>query len=354
MLNKITSQAIHNIHSVCRRGALLSVFLNLIGLAHAETVSTADIVSRTISAVPSCTEWTPVGACFWLDCSILGCTVRTSPKVGHYQPDAVVSVYNELGENPWNEARALLGGAQKATASGILSLLTGLAVDSAGNRAEGANAQNQHKNLIFREADVIGHPLTAFGRFLPAASLICQSETRPLVPYFQSAVDAFAWRTEIPEILYPASIIPGLRELGQWPAYTWGPIHPRTGWATQSDEAKAAALIAQRAGDIVTRLRQPHLYLPTASTASDTEQRIWPPGPLLETDSASGQWQMLTPKAESSCAAFGENDLLSLSSWGGGRVAPGGDYAWNLWRPYRCCARLGELFLFSIDVVDFP
>ena len=65
-------------------------------------------------------------------------------------------------------------------------------------------------------------------------------------------MDALAWRQEVPEIFYPASLIPGLRELGQWPLHTWGGVYPRTGWTTQAEEPKAAAINAQRAGDIVT------------------------------------------------------------------------------------------------------
>ena len=43
---------------------------------------------------------------------------------------------------------------------------------------------------------------------------------------------------------------------------------------------------------------------------------------------------------------FGTNDLASLTGWGGGRVDAAGDYVWNLWRPYKCCRRRGQWFLF--------
>ncbi|HAN27415.1 MAG TPA: TIGR03756 family integrating conjugative element protein, partial [Haliea salexigens] len=58
-----------------------------------------------------------------------------------------------------------------------------------------------HRNLIFRETDAIGHPLN----LLPAATgtdgLFCPSQATPLVPYFQSGLDALAWRLEVPEML---------------------------------------------------------------------------------------------------------------------------------------------------------
>jgi hypothetical protein len=78
-------------------------------------------------------RWMPVGVCFWLRCSFFGCRVRTSLKVGHYNPDLVVSVYNELGGNPWVEVRSSLGIAQRAAATGLLSALFPVPIDSAGN-----------------------------------------------------------------------------------------------------------------------------------------------------------------------------------------------------------------------------
>ena len=85
--------------------------------------------------------------------------MRTSLKVGHYNPDLVVSAYNELGGNPWAEIRATLGIAQKTAATGLLGALLPVPVESAGNRTEGSSQHRDHKNLVFRETDAIGHPM---------------------------------------------------------------------------------------------------------------------------------------------------------------------------------------------------
>ena len=82
--------------------------------------------------------------------------------------------------------------------------------------------------------------------------------------------------------------------------------------------------------------------------------RVWPPGPLVEGHARTGTWQMLAPRAESSCAVFGTNDLFSAAGWGGGRVDPGGDYAWTLWRPYQCCQREGQVFITDINWTGYP
>lgn len=320
----------------------------------ATAVTTAEIVGHTTTASLACMRWTPVGVCLWLDCSLTGCRVRTALKVGHYNPDLVVSVYNELGGNSWTEMRATLGSAQRAAAAGLLGALLPVPIDSAGNRTEGTGTERRdHRNLVFREADAIGHPLSSLSTIAGGFGLLCRSQASSFVPYFLSGLDALAWRQEVPEILYPASWIPGLREVGTWPLQTWGNVHPRTGWTTQADEPKAAAVVAQRAGDIVTRTGQPHVYLPLTGPDSGS-QRVWSPGSLVEKDAATGTWQMLAPVPESDCAVFGLSDLIDPAGWGGGRVDPEGDYVWNLWRPYQCCRRRGGIFLTDIDLAAFP
>ena len=330
---------------------LLATLFLWLSDARAATITTPEILSRTSAATIACMQWTPIGLCLWLDCSFFGCGVKASLKIGHYNPDFVVSSYNELGGNPWQEIRMTLGLAQKTAASGLLGKLLPVPIESAGNRTEGSAYNRDHKNLLFRETDVIGHPQQMFSGFLPG--LICNSQTQAFVPYFQSGIDALSWRQEIPEMFYPASFIPGLRELGHWPLQTWGGVFPRTGWTTQAEEPKAAALNAQRAGDIVTRTGQPHVYLPVSGPSANN-QRVWPPGPLIETDQRTGTWQMLLPRPETSCKVFGINDLDSLAGWGAGRVDAQGDYVWNLWRPYKCCQRRGQLFLFDIDWASYP
>jgi integrating conjugative element protein (TIGR03756 family) len=318
---------------------------------HTGSITTPGIIIQTSTAALSCMQWMPIGVCFWLRCSWSGCDVKTSIKVGHYNPDLVVSTYNELGANPWAEIRATLGLAQKAAATGLLGTLLSVPIDSAGNRTEGTS-ERDHQNLIYRETDAIGHPLISLSGLVAGVGLLCPSQTTSFFPYFQSGLDALSWRQEVPEIFYPASFIPGLRELGTWPLQTWGGVYPRTGWTTQAEEPKAAAINAQRAGDIVTRIGQPHVYVPV--TGSSDSVKVWPPGPLVEKDRSTGTWQMLVPEPESSCDVFGTNDLASLTGWGGGRVDSAGDYVWHLWRPNKCCERRVQFLLLDIDLMAYP
>ena len=63
---------------------------------------------------------------------------------------------------------------------------------------------------------------------------------------------------------------------------------------------------------------------------------------------------MLVPIPSKTCEVFGQNDTDSLASWADYQVDPEGDYAWTLWRPYRCCKRRGETLLFQLQWLTWP
>ncbi|WP_446027569.1 TIGR03756 family integrating conjugative element protein [Lelliottia amnigena] len=285
-------------------------------------LDTASIVASTLS--PDCLDYRVVGICYWLQCGWGGCRVRTSVKVRHYIPDAVVSSYANTGENPWLEVRQMSAPLPGAHGGG-----------------DGTTNQEQENNLAkFRNADVIGHPAGAvFSRFASASGYSCQGAAVPLMPYLLSTLDTLAWRYNIPEMVYPEALIPGMREIGSRSSTSlWGNVYPRGGFLHQTDEHKASAVVAQRAGDVVTRRGQPHVYQPLLASARDG---YWPAGPLEESNSRTGKWQELTPRLSNHCAVFPHTGQLIQ--------APRSDYAWSLWRPYSCCQRRGHTFLGSTD-----
>jgi hypothetical protein len=138
---------------------------------------------------------------------------------------------------------------------------------------------------------------------------------------------------------YPEALIPGMREVGARTTLNlWGNVYPRGGFLHQTDDHKAGAVVAQRAGDVVTRRGQIHVYQPLLANSRDG---YWPAGALMEGDASTGKWQELTPVLSSSCTVFPRSGFLTQ--------AQQGDYAWALWRPYACCERRGQVFLGSVD-----
>ena len=120
-------------------------------------LDTATIVSSALS--PNCLAYRVVGVCYWLNCGRSGCSVRTSVKVRHYVPDAVVSSYSNTGENPWLEVRAMSMPNPTAKAGG-----------------DGTTNHDNENNLAkFKNADVIGHPAgMVFSQFASASGYTCE------------------------------------------------------------------------------------------------------------------------------------------------------------------------------------
>ncbi|MDR2014693.1 MAG: TIGR03756 family integrating conjugative element protein [Azoarcus sp.] len=293
-----------------------------LALLHGEAnaLTTAQIIPSTLSV--DCLDWRVVGICYWLYCTIHGCSVRTSIKYRHYVPDAVVSAYAITGQTPWLEVRGM------SSPSGLAQ----------GGEWYTTNEAHENNLAKFKEADVIGHPGgSVFSEMMKDYEYFCPGAGIMFFPYFISTLDAPAWRNDLPEALYPASMIPGMREVTDL-TQTWGNVHPRVGFLHQTDDYQAGAVIAQRAGDIVTRNLQPHIYWPLLATQSPG---YWPAGALIEHDAKTGKWQELTPTLSMKCAVFPHSGTQTQ--------AHQGDYAWALWRPYACCKREGQIFLGSVE-----
>ncbi|WLG70265.1 MULTISPECIES: TIGR03756 family integrating conjugative element protein [Pseudomonas] len=283
-------------------------------------LDTSSITASVLS--PDCIEYRIVGICFWLLCTPFGCTVKTSTKVRHFIPELVVSSYATTGSNPWTEMAALSSPTSGAEGGG--NLIT---------------PNTQRDNLPrFKNVDGIGHPGGwAATQLASQSGYACASGAMAFMPYYLSTWDSLAWRHGIPESLYPESLVPGIREIGrQLAGNMWGNVYPRQGFLVQPDDFKAAAVMAQRAGDVITRNWQPHVYVPLTPVPRGG---YWPPGPIVENDASTHKWQLLYPLVQPTCAIFPSDPVQSAD----------GGYAWSLWRPYTCCKREGQTFLFSID-----
>ena len=308
--------------------------------AESTTITTDEII-EAITLDRSCLNYCITGVCVWLRCSLSGCSIETSIRVAHYNPDLVVSVYDEPGDNPWQEMEALFGSLDAGIVSGIVSTFHGAYVGG-GHRTEGGNPATD-QSLRFKEVTAIGHPFSSISDFIASTGYYCPSEAESFNPYLLSSLDALTWRLGLPEMLYLQNLLPGRRVVGAGFHQQWGAVWPRTGFINQKDDVKAAAVIAQRAGNIVTQSNQPHVY---NALDGNGYNRTWLPGELVENDPNTGVWQMLVPKQDKQCYAFGENDVISRS-WSDGRQSEDNRYAFTLWRPYQCCEARG-IYLFTV------
>ena len=302
-------------------------------------LSTFDVVQNTLQALPNCFRYKIVGLCFWLKCVGNFCSINTTPKVDHYLPDVVVSAFHTKDSNPWDYANKLVDTPAFRVANTQIKQSLGFGIEH-GNENAGS-IYNQ--DTLVKEADLIGNP--ALNIFSSFRQYVLPSQATPFIPYYSSLVDSYMWRSPHYEIfMYSHTLIPGVHIIGSL-INNWGSVYPRTAFVLQKNDAKAAAVIAQRAADIATRSMQPHIYNPLIGPCgSHCEIKE-----VTENDDHS-QWQMIYPSVETTCKVFGENDLASKTAWHSDDLEKGqGNYTWVLWRHYKGCIEGEGMYLGSID-----
>lgn len=307
-------------------------------------VTLNDILETPVTDA-SCHNYCVLGICVWLKCVLFSCSVETSIRVGHNNPDLVVSIYDGPGNNPFIDARDIYGEFERDAADSFVKYFHVVEAGQ-GQRVEGGNVYTD-QSLRYGEATAIGNPLTEISDYASDSGYACPSETSPMQLYFSSGFDALTWRLGLAEMFYLQNFLPGVRVIGEGGvAQQWGPVFPRTGFLLQKDFAKTAAVIAQRVGNIVTQKQQPHVY---RAPDGNNYDRSWLPGELMENDPDTGVWQMVAPYQDDTCYAFGQNDVHT-EDWSQNRNSEDNAYVFNLWRPYACCEKKGA-FLFTVDAV---
>ena len=301
-------------------------------------ISTAQLLQTTAKATQNCLDYQLVGTCFWLSCGLTSCTVVPTPKARHYRPDLVIAVNTDPDQHAWLEMRTTLAPLQKLTLKDLFSQVVGVSLASGGGLTTRRTLRST--SLRFFEADVIGHPLVS----LPATPdvVLCDAITTPLVPYYQSTLDALAWREPLLDGLHVGILFDSSTYLGS-NTNVWGPVTPRCGWVNAIDPVKAAAVAGFRALDIATSSSKNRVRVPITSSGS---HGFVPPPALLPNDEDSAKFQLVYPSAEETCTVFGTDSLPRLSI----AASNHSSFLWNVWRPYECCPRGGQIFLSEVSL----
>ena len=304
----------------------------------AETVNTPQIISRTLSAWPSCLEWRVVGQCIWEQCNLLGCSTTTSPKVSHYIPDFTVVVYQSHESFPWQEAKRLLSDEQKIDLGVVGEMFRSLLDMQGAGQLTTSVAGAAKRNLRFFEAAVIGHPGIAQKDL--KTDLLCQATTEPLNRYYTSRQDPVRWRGSDFSAELVKSTATWNRRIGNQQNF-FGTVYPRTGFIHQPSPSKAAAVIAHRACDILLNGSNSNSKQPIGPPNKTT----WIPQYLHENQPTTGLWQMVSPKVDRFCELFSEVP----SDWDRNRTDADQSFIWNLWRRTKCCVKKPGILIAHVD-----
>lgn len=366
---------------------IILMMLGASGQSNAQyAFNTPYATGTAIEGVPLCLNWCIVGICYFLvpNCTPVGCypTIETTARIKHKFPDVIVSAWTG-GPNPFIEGAVYDGPAQSAGSSMMAGLLGGgesirrdsvietpvfgdiapkedyrEAMTGTGDQSE----QQRSTHLRFKHTAVIGHPMTAMNQSAVFGAIggnipgICPTEATPMLSYYHSDFDALNWRTGIVDMVHPLysrlALWPGASEVGLWPLNVYGPRFPRTGFVNQYSDYMSAAVTADRAIHIVTRLLEWRVYIPLFR--ADLPPDVIAPGESIGSALDSfghalglidGPWQMLLPIPDPTCNHFGmEVDL--------GRGNDSGRYAWNYWQTYECCLTRPGIYLGSVNVTD--
>ena len=300
---------------------LLSGLINTHAFA---AINSATLTAATLNAFPHCLHYKIKGVCYWMH-PVVG--VTTTPYVEHYLPDVVISVFNKPDDNPWTEINLSLDKAGKAAQQQIISSLSGFDAGS----GQHSLSDEHEQNVFFKEVDVIGNPALAV---LPNKFVLLPSAAKPFMPYYQSMLDSAAWRGLLPtahaeEAYAMVANIPHHIGTG---FLDWGGIYPHEGKITTTNDAKAAAVIAQRAGDLISSRDFAHLtghiFYSLPSQCGQACSAV----PVREND-AKTQFQTIYPLENTACDYFGKTIHYGEEA----EMKTKGAYVWVVWRFYSGC-----------------
>lgn len=308
----------------------LGLTIALSAQTEAESIHSGSIIKDTFAALPNCLHYQPSGHfCIWM--SELG-EVNTTPIVSHYLPDLVVSVFAKPQDNPWVEVSTMIDKPAQSIQNEIISKI--MQMDSgSGNHS----LLDQHEqNVIFKEVDVIGNPALAM---IPSHGLL-PSTAKSFQIYFQSMSDSLLWRGFPPAALTEESTALALNAVHHvgMGITNWGGIFPHEGKVASDNDVKASAVLASRAGDLITShdgYGHIYKYLLTSCGEHCTATAI-------QENSKQACFQMIYPITQNDCHVLG-----SIDSFTPNMINQEGAYIWIIWRYYEGCAEGNGRYLGS-------
>lgn len=301
-------------------------------------VNTFSVMQNTLTDFWSNLHPKVIGVCYWWRCAAVYCEVYPTLEMDEYEPDLVVTVYNGKGTNPWWIENTVLDKVSFPMGNELAKAMfhTGLG-NGRGNAVPGG------LKLYTKSVDVIGNPAQMFLSMFP--EYILRSDTMPLMPYYQSSLDAVPERSGIAEDLKPQTYLP-VDPIGSSALTHWGYEFPRSTTVQATSDYKASLMIAQHAADIVTNLNALHVVQGTANSCG-TNCAV--SNVIAEQNNAHEIWQEIYPNNK--IVNIGETNLGPESQGAGDDNSGKGNYVFVLWRHYRGCVQ-GAHYLFSTTQVS--
>ncbi|MCD9553410.1 hypothetical protein GLP31_13060 [Photobacterium carnosum] len=286
-----------------------------------------------------CVDWKITGGCIWLKFEVFSVSVKTSLKVSHYSPDAIVEVFHNINDTPTSYAK-LNNKVAKSLGNSLFSKVALKGNKMNNNDSEGDGFHDVHvmgNPLITLHDSIIGTMYNQIG--------YCDSGATPFKTYMHSFTD-IEWRLGIWEtvnafryaymsITDKASV--QVNDYGANPAGAlWGSLYPRIGRTENPSPFIGAAISALRAGVLVTTSSGIHTVM-KMGRSTDGKQFF-----DNKVDLQNGKWKVLLPKkfAGEQCTTM---PFSGVSNYAGTNEpkTDSRNYVFQMWRKYVCCERKG-------------
>lgn len=285
-----------------------------------------------------------IGVCVWLQCSIYGCWPSTTLELDEHLPDLAVSVFNEQGDDPWLTPSLTLDQMAYVSGNSLLQITTGLSNSnmSNGNQSNMDNAEHNNGETT-KYVDVLGSP----GMLFHIPILTLRAATFPLEPFYQSALDT-PGRMGVAEIFEPETYNPFGGYIGNFFKH-WAPEFPRSMTVDNDNDYIASTSIALHAADIVTNDNSLHVV----HSASDSCGINCAVANVVQESSDSHEvWEEVYPHDHHITLGAmhmipGESPIHHADI-----AAGNGNYVYMIWRHYKGCVQHAGSLIY--DTVDVP
>lgn len=280
-----------------------------------------------------------IGICFWVDWHWYGPSFETTLELDDYQPDMVVAVFDQPGDDPWTEAKTFIDPVAHAGGSTAVSAGFGTSLGyGANNSMPPVNDQGTRTYVV----DVVGDPFDAM-----SFPWMLKSDTSAYVPYYSSDLDAASDRMGLAEAFQLNTYNPFSYYIGPSMFSNWGYLYPRVMTINQPNNYMGSILAGLHGAAIVTNSNYLHVVQSTNNSCGTNCAVANING---STSNTNAIWEEVYPLDKE--IQLGEMGVGSTTPVGSqDNQAGNGNYVFQVWRHYRGCIQGdGSLVFASVPV----
>lgn len=286
------------------------------------TITSVNIVTDAMNNYTQYANVSIIGICMWMSWSWDGPQVETTLEMDEYQPDLIVTVFDQPGDDPWFEANTIFDPVAHLGGSTAVNLAYGDELNyGANNSMPQVNDQTMRTYVV----DVIGDPFD----YLHMPWML-RSDTNGYMPYYSSDLDAASDRMGLAELLQLNTYNPFGYYVGPSMFANWGYLYPRIMTLNQPNNYEGSIMAGLHSAAIVTNRNYLHVVQSTADSCGVNCA-------VANVNTSSNTvWEEVYPYDKQ--IQMGEMDIGSITPVGSqDNQAGNGNYVFQLWRHYRGC-----------------